>query len=162
MAGLGAIVAGMNLTIDKSGRTYHLRTDDGREVGDFRGHWSLFGGSLHAGERSWDIHATDRGHCGMIVGPDADPLVRLHPDQSVLPSGPATWQLTRRRGRYRAILRRGNDVLSLQLRHGHVDIEATGPWAPVEVLAAGFAILARRRHDRLAAAAVAVAISHPH
>ncbi|MEY9877786.1 hypothetical protein ABH931_007310 [Streptacidiphilus sp. MAP12-33] len=155
------------LELRKRGAVFVL--DGSPSAASLRPHRGLRGAEITVDGRTVAIGPTDHRPCGVVT---ADGLLRLHPQDGRTPAGePVAWSLRPERGSYRAaVVRAGqgdDDRIDLRLpRLGGrvVEISVSGAWADLEllVLAASFALLARRRGDRVRAAIVAGAIGHGH
>ncbi|WP_152648623.1 hypothetical protein [Streptacidiphilus anmyonensis] len=122
--------------------------------------------------RTVEVHVDDHRHWTCPGGVTVDGVLRLAaPDDDprgsrIAPDGePVGWVMGRERGCFTASVVRGGARIDLRLpRRGgpQVEIVPTGSWPDLELvaLAAAFALLARRRAERLRAMAIAGAMGH--
>ncbi len=122
--------------------------------------WTWRRAQIHIAERIWTVGPTDRHRIGVTAHAGDSPAVRLHPQQSHVPGpgGPARWRPGHRGGE----LTRDDGLIRLQipaLSRGPVRVDVKGDWPDLDlvVLTAFFALMTRRRHRTLVAAAIAAA-----
>jgi hypothetical protein len=152
------------LTVTRAtGREYQLADEHGRVCASLRVGWPVRRGEISIEQDSWPVRRHVWGQ--ITAGKGDEPHVRLSRAASVVP-GPeldARWVITRSRRAYQGTLTRESEriVIHLPALSGcRFAIELTGDWErrDLVVLAACFALLARRRRD--IATMIAVSGSH--
>jgi len=132
---------------------------------------SMRRGKIKTSAGTLPIEVNDPWRSGAtLTGTGGRPILRLDPRASSLPDSrqPAQWQVRRGWGGYSATLSRGGDRIELRLPRLHgkgVQLQVTGRWGTqleLILLAACFALLARRRGDTFRAMAVVGATGHGH
>jgi hypothetical protein len=116
-------------------------------------------GTISADGESIPVHAHNHVRSEVTAGDDKAPLIRLAPGGSEVPGGAADWTLDKERGEFVGVLSRGDARMELRMsrmKGSTIEVTVNGEWDRLEavVLTASFAMLARRRGEKMRAVAI--------
>jgi hypothetical protein len=121
--------------------------------------------ALAGGTAALPVTVNDFWCSGVTLGPPDAAIVRLAPGRAFAPGGPVEWRMERTFRGHVATVGRGTDRISVRQAAffgARIEIEVIGDWARLDLVAlsACFAVMSRRRGQRLRTLAVVGAIGH--